>query len=360
MPKKTETAEKQQQAKDLYKQGMKLVEIAEALNVNAGTVRRWKCTQKWDADNTATTTLTSHAERSQNRTNKSERSLTAQNNPQKGQQDIVKKAMEQTLTNDDLSPEQQLFCLLYAKTYNAVQSYISAYNTTNYNAAGVSGYRLLKVPKIRKVIQDIKKAKAEQLLAGKEDIVELQMRIAFADIGQYLEFREEEQPVIGAFGPVQTEENGKKKILMQKVNNVHIKDSKSLDTQLIQEIKNGKNGFSIKLADRTKALEWLSKYFEVFPEDIRKAEYEKYRKELDNRKLDIELLKMEMNTKAETEKAEYAENDNFLDAFNSSSSDVWETYMENEQKEQEMKNEQIEQQEQQHEYYIQQDYEEET
>ena len=37
-------------AYELYKQGMKLVEIANQLNLPAGTVRRWKSTHKWDSE----------------------------------------------------------------------------------------------------------------------------------------------------------------------------------------------------------------------------------------------------------------------------------------------------------------------
>lgn len=36
------------QAKEMYLQGRKLVEIASQLNLPEGTVRRWKCTHKWD------------------------------------------------------------------------------------------------------------------------------------------------------------------------------------------------------------------------------------------------------------------------------------------------------------------------
>lgn len=36
------------QAKEMYLQGQKLVEIASQLNLPEGTVRRWKCTHKWD------------------------------------------------------------------------------------------------------------------------------------------------------------------------------------------------------------------------------------------------------------------------------------------------------------------------
>ena len=37
-----------EKAKTMYLEGMKLVEIASQLNLPEGTVRRWKCTHKWD------------------------------------------------------------------------------------------------------------------------------------------------------------------------------------------------------------------------------------------------------------------------------------------------------------------------
>lgn len=39
-----------EQAKAMYLNGTKLVEIASQLNVPEGTVRRWKCTHKWDSE----------------------------------------------------------------------------------------------------------------------------------------------------------------------------------------------------------------------------------------------------------------------------------------------------------------------
>lgn len=39
-----------EQAKAMYLNGMKLVEIARKLNMPEGTVRRWKCTHKWDSE----------------------------------------------------------------------------------------------------------------------------------------------------------------------------------------------------------------------------------------------------------------------------------------------------------------------
>ncbi len=46
MPRKPD--ERIAEAKELFKQGMKLVEIAKRLGLPEGTVRRWKSTHKWD------------------------------------------------------------------------------------------------------------------------------------------------------------------------------------------------------------------------------------------------------------------------------------------------------------------------
>ena len=78
------------------------------------------------------------------------------------------------------------------------------------------------------------------------------MRIACADMGDYVLF-------------------GRTGVILQ--------ESKLTDTQLIQEVKEGKSGISIKLADRQKAIDWLTKYFLMHPESKYKAEYERRRAE---------------------------------------------------------------------------------
>ena len=42
-------------AEEMYRGGMKLVDIAKELNVPEGTVRRWKSTQKWEDKNASKT-----------------------------------------------------------------------------------------------------------------------------------------------------------------------------------------------------------------------------------------------------------------------------------------------------------------
>ncbi len=48
------------QAKEMYLQGQKLVEIASQLNLPEGTVRRWKCTHKWDNERSGKKSERSH------------------------------------------------------------------------------------------------------------------------------------------------------------------------------------------------------------------------------------------------------------------------------------------------------------
>lgn len=49
-----------EQAKEMYLQGQKLVEIASQLNLPEGTVRRWKCTHKWDSERSGKKSERSH------------------------------------------------------------------------------------------------------------------------------------------------------------------------------------------------------------------------------------------------------------------------------------------------------------
>lgn len=48
MPKKPD--ERIEPAKQMYLDGMKLIDIAKQLDLPEGTVRRWKSTHKWDSE----------------------------------------------------------------------------------------------------------------------------------------------------------------------------------------------------------------------------------------------------------------------------------------------------------------------
>lgn len=97
------------------------------------------------------------------------------------------------------------------------------------------------------------------------------MDIAFSDITDYVKFGTEKVPVMTMYGPAQVKdpETGKKKTLMETVNVIHFKDSTEVDGTIVAEVKHGKNGSSIKLADRMKALQWLSDHMDMGTEEQR-------------------------------------------------------------------------------------------
>lgn len=69
-----------------------------------------------------------------------------------------------------LTVKQEKFCLEYAKSGNAVQSYISAYEKENsYSCAGVESHRLLKNPKIKARLKELFEThNAEKIMQAEE------------------------------------------------------------------------------------------------------------------------------------------------------------------------------------------------
>lgn len=229
------------EAYKMYKSGMKLVDIAAKLDVPPGTVRRWKSTHNWDGERSET---------------KSERS---------GKKKIQKKqaiddGTKETLQNDELTAEQQMFCIYYSRTFNAAQSYQKAYGC-KYESAMVRGSEILRNVKVREEIERLKEIKRQQIISSADDIVELQMRIAFGDIGMALDFGQDDMKL----------RDGS----TIKVNVMRLKESNQVDTQLIQSVAEVKGGVSITMKDSQKAIDWLTKYFLMHPESKYRAEYEK-------------------------------------------------------------------------------------
>ncbi len=243
-------------ARKLYEQGILLKDIAEQLDVPQGTIRRWKSTYKWDqvAD---CSDVRKESERSVN----SERS-------EKKKVQRVKHDVASVTENPELTDKQRLFCLYYVRCFNATKAYQKAYGCSYETACG-HGHELLKNVEIIAEINRLKQSRLNRELLDEHDIFQKYMDIAFADITDFVEFGQEEEYVIGQFGLVQVEDpvTGKKAPLKQKVNTVRFRESDSIDGTLITEVKNGKNGASIKLADRMKALEWLAEHMDIATEE---------------------------------------------------------------------------------------------
>ncbi len=240
-----------EQAKEMYLQGRKLVEIASQLNLPEGTVRRWKCTHKWDN------------ERSDK---KSERSESKKSKKKKAAESEV----DQVIENPELTDKQRLFCIYYIRSFNATKAYQKAYGCS-YENAMQNGSRMLRNDKVKEEIIRLKQNRLNQELLSEEDIFQKYMDIAFSDITDYVKFGTEKVPVMTMYGPAQVQDpkTGKKKTLTETVNIIHLGIASEVDGSIISEVKHGKNGSSIKLAGRMKALQWLADHMNLGTEEQR-------------------------------------------------------------------------------------------
>lgn len=273
-----------EKAYQMYKGGTKLIDISKELNIPSGTVRRWKSEQGWDNE----------------RSIKSERSERKANARKEKKERIAEEDVKSVIKNENLTDKQRLFCLYYVRCFNATRAYRKAYGSS-YETAMANGSELLRNAKIQEEIHKLKQNRLNAEMMEESDIVQKYMDIAFADITDFVEFG----------NSTYTDGETQEEIQYSYVN---LKNSNSVDGTLISEVSKGRDGAKIKLADRMKALEWLSNYFEINPA-------EKHHRAFENRKLEIELLKLESQIK-DTDTEEELK-DNFMDAMNATAQEVW-------------------------------------
>ncbi|KHD86362.1 terminase [Heyndrickxia ginsengihumi] len=259
MPRKRDP--KRDEAFELYKDSegeAKLKDIADQLGVAEGTVRGWKNKDKWDQKLNGT-----FQKKIRNVPNKSV--------PKKARAPDEEVTLDNFLQDAGLTEKQRLFCLYYVRSFNATQSAINAgYSPAT---AHVQGPRLLGNVRVREEIKRIKGAMTNELFIEAMDVLNKYIKIAFSDITDYLEFGQREVPVMNMFGPVKDEDGN---IVMKEVNYVDFKESGLVDGTIISEVKQGKDGVSIKLEDRKWALDKLAQYFDLFPDNFkRKIQEEK-------------------------------------------------------------------------------------
>lgn len=235
--------EKVEKAHELYKAGMRLIEIADQLKVPAGTVRRWKSTYHWDGEH--------QSERSEK---KSERSENKKSVTKRAVADEVK----QVIQNTDLTDKQQLFCIHYIRCFNATKAYQKAYGC-DYATALVNGSRMLGNARIKDEILRLKQDRLNREFLSESDIFQKYMDIAFADVTNFMEFGNEDVDVIL--------DTGERKTIT--VSHVNIKNDADVDGTIISEVSKGKDGIKVKLADRMKALQWLSDHMGLATEKQR-------------------------------------------------------------------------------------------
>ena len=193
----------------------------------------------------------------------------------------AKKIAKKIADEIELDEERQLFCIYYLKYHNQVKAYMKVKPGTKYNSATVMASRWMHESRVQDEINRLKAELYADALLDPNDIVQKYIDIAFADITDYANF------------------SGR---------SVSLKDSDYIDGSIVQEVTQGKHGISIKLNDRMKALDWLTKHL-----NIANAE----------QKAKIELIKAQIGKLNTGEDNEAFENDGFIEALNNSAKEDW-------------------------------------
>lgn len=274
--------EKHELAFEDYKNGMKQKEIAKKYGTTINTVKSWSRRYEWS---------------------KKKKKGAPQNKSVHTKKEC-KKIAEEIVETSELDEEHQLFCIYYLKYHNKVKAYQKVKPNTPYNSACVMASRWSKQPAVIEEINRLKKELYEDALLDPHDIVQKYIDIAFADLNDYLEYGREEVPVI-----IKNPDTGEDEVLKQTVNMVKFKESAFADGTILSEVKQGRNGASIKLADRMKALDWLSKHMNLATEEQRAK---------------IDLIKAQTRKIAIDDEKEEIEDDGFLEALNASAKEDWE------------------------------------
>ncbi|WP_432355300.1 terminase small subunit [Sporosarcina sp. A2] len=214
--------------------------------------------------------------------------------------------------SDKLTDKQRDFCVYYIKYFNATKAYQKAYECA-YTTARVEGHRHLANPNISAEIDRMRNERLSKKKLSVDDILQKYIDIAFADITDFMIFGSEEVVAMNEYGEAIKDDEGENVTYLR--NFVNFKNADEVDGTLISEVKQGKDGVSVKLSDKMKALDVLAKYTDLL------SNHDKKRLQEEKFKADIEKTKAEI-THIKGDEGEY-EDDGFLDAINSKTSNVW-------------------------------------
>lgn len=246
---KNESAEKD------YMSGMKYKDIADKYGVSINTVKSWKKRYNWERKKGCT----------QNKKGCTQKKL---------EKKAVADEVKQVIQNTDLTDKQQLFCIHYIRCFNATKAYQKAYGC-GYTTAVTNGPALLGNTRIKEEILQLKQDRLNREFLSESDIFQKYMDIAFADINDFVD-------ISAGF--------------------VTAKDG--IDGTIVSEVSNTQSGVKIKLADRMKALQWLTDHMDLATE---------------KQKAEIALLK----AKVQTDDGEEIADDGFLEALNGTAAEDW-------------------------------------
>jgi phage terminase small subunit len=279
---------------------MKLVDIAAKLNLKDSQIRKWKSQDKWDDKLKGALPKTN--------SNVTNQKVTKRNAKKEPIADEVKEVLENTELND----KQRLFCVIYSRCLNATKAYQKAYKCT-YESAMINGSRLLRNDKVKEQIESLNATQFNKEFI-KTSLIQKYLDIAFSDITDFMKFGKKDKiqydsngkPILNEDGEIQTYEESY----------VELRESDQIDGTLISEISEGNAGIKVKLADKMKAMDFLTKHYNLL-NDEEMTQLDTEYKKLQNRKLSAEITKITGEGEDETE------DDGFIEALGGTAKEDW-------------------------------------
>ncbi|MBO0571870.1 terminase [Clostridium botulinum] len=262
---------------------VKLKEFAEKHGVKYSTLRSRKNRENWDSEineNVATKSATQQknvATENKNKNNKAEPKL---------------KEVNEVSKNTELTDKQRLFCVYYIKYRNKTKAYMKAYQCSWENA-NAHAYELWENVGVRNEIEKQLQELYDNIGMSVQDLIQKNIDIINCDMNDFLDVQ------------VRGEDH--------KYNEVLAKSSDEIDGTLINEIKQNKYGVSIKLYDKTKAIDSLHGMLKFKAEEKLKLE----RLNLENKKLNAEIDKISDLDDS------IIEDDGFIEALNGTAQEDW-------------------------------------
>ncbi|MEB9630894.1 MULTISPECIES: terminase small subunit [Bacillus cereus group] len=270
-------------------------EIADELGKSVSLIRKWKSKDKWDENITGNITV-------------GKKVITKVENPK------TKKKLKAILEDEELSEKERLFCLYYVKYFNGTQAALkSGYSK---DGAHVQASRLLRRERVSSYIKELKGELVENVFVEALDVLKEYIKIAFADITNYVTFGQREVEF-------QDDEGNQ---FTRMMNFVDLQEADLVDGSIITEVKQGKDGVSVKLADKMKALDKLAQYFDLVPDNFkRQIEEERHKMQMEVQKAQVDKIKAD-TARIKGEDGDEYEDDGFKEALEGKVEEVWDDH----------------------------------
>jgi phage terminase small subunit len=188
---------------------------------------------------------------------------------------------------EGMNDKEVLFCEYFMKNYNIKTAAIKA--GYNKKSAHMAGYKVRRRPLVNRYIAWLKLHVSKECHVDAVDIIELYMRIAFADVTDFIK--------IDALGKIK------------------LVPADEIDGQIVKQIKQGRDGITIELHDKMRALEKLERYFDVMPAD--------WKQRIEEEKLKIMQQHLEIEKYKAGQGDDTTEDDGFIEAIKGVATEIW-------------------------------------